>query len=108
MKKRLLVATLLLPLSVTGAVKQYRLSWTDVPADQTVVGECQVNGAAFAAVGEAPGNGAIDFSVDVAPGDTVFCRAKARKTGFPDSEYSEVAVRVVPLEPPKDVQVVPR
>lgn len=108
MKKMLLAVLVMLPLAVTGAVKQYRLTWTDVPADQVVLGECRVNAGAYAPIGQAPGNGAIDFDMDVNPGDTVNCRAWATKPGFPDSERSEVAVRIVPLEAPKGVQVAPR
>lgn len=108
MKKLLLAALALLPLAVTGAVQNYRLVWDAMPADQTVAGECRLNGAAFAAIGQAPGNGSIDFSLDVQPGDRIECRALARKDGFPDSAYSEVAVRIVPLVPPAGVQVVPR
>lgn len=107
-KKLWFVLVALAPLAVSGAVQQYRLTWDPLPADQTVVGECRVNAAPFAVVGEAPGDGGILFSVDVRPGDTLECRVLARKAGFTDSAYSEVASSTVPLEAPTGVRVAPQ
>lgn len=107
MKKLLLVVALLVPLAVSSAIQQYRLTWDPMPADQTVVGECRINAGTFAAVGEAPGDSAITFSLNVNPGDRIECRALARKAGLPDSAYSEVASSTVPLVPPAGVRVAP-
>lgn len=107
-KKLAIVFLIFFPLAVTGAMQNYRLTWDALPADQTVVGECRLNGSPYAVIGQAPGNGVIDFSLDVNPGDTINCRALARKDGFNDSAYSEVAVRIVPLAVPRGVQVAPR
>lgn len=108
MRKLWFVLVALAPLAVSGAVQSYRLTWDPLPADQTVVGECRVNAAPFAVIGEAPGDSAITFALNVNPGDRIECRALARKAGFPDSPYSEVATSTVPLVPPAGVRVAPQ
>lgn len=107
MKKLLIALALLAPLTVSSAITQYRMTWDALPADQTVIGKCQAADGTFVEIGRAAGNGSIVFSRDVNPGDTFGCHGITTKPGLADTDPSEVAVIVVPLSRPTNVQVVP-
>lgn len=105
LQRTLLLILVIAPLTVTGAIQQFRVTWNPLPADQTVLVECQVNGGAYSTVGQSPGTGNVTFSRDVNPGDSLTCRAWATKTGFTDSARSEVVLVSIPLSAPSGVAI---
>lgn len=99
MRRLLLLMLAILPALAWSATYRWRMEWNPIPAEQTVHGECLINGQ-WTEVGTAPGNGVIRFELSGNAGEQKPCRGYTTLLGLPDSPRSEVAVAVFPLEAP--------